>query len=141
MPKSADKPRIIRKAALAFFRDKKVLMARDYNNQEAFYSPGGGIEAGETPLECVQRETKEELGVDLDMDSVVFLEEFEAAAHGKPGARVNIKLFTGKLKGEPKPTDEIVELRYFDSTVDPKHLTPISIEEIFPWLKTHGYIN
>jgi len=128
MPTSADKPRIIRKAALAYFRDKKILMARDYNNRDAFYTPGGGIEAGETPLECVQRETKEELGVDLDMDSVVFLGEFEAAAHRKTGARVNISLFTGKLKGDPRPTNEIVELRYFDSSVDPKHLTPISIE-------------
>jgi 8-oxo-dGTP diphosphatase len=143
MPKPENKtqPEVIRKAALAFFKDKKVLMARDHNNDEAFYTPGGKIEDGETDLECVQREVKEEIDVDLDMDSVALLGEFEAPAHRKPNVRVNIRLFTGKIKGQPKPHDEIVELRYFDTTIDSKYLTPILIEEIFPWLKNHGYIN
>jgi 8-oxo-dGTP diphosphatase len=118
-----------------------MLMARDDNNDLAFYNPGGKIEDGETDVECLRREVKEELDVDIDMDSVVLLGEFEAPAHRKPDLKVNIRLFSCQLTGEPKPHDEIVELKYFDSSVDKKHLTPISIEKIFPWLKQHGYIN
>ncbi|OGL36810.1 hypothetical protein A3E49_02095 [Candidatus Saccharibacteria bacterium RIFCSPHIGHO2_12_FULL_49_19] len=142
MPNPADKTvRVIRKAALAYFKDKKILMARDDHNEEAFYTPGGKIEDGETDVECVIREVKEELDADLEKDSIEFLSEFEAVAHGKPHLRVSIRLFTGKLSGEPKPHGEIAELSYFDTSVDNKHLTPILIEEIFPWLKKHGYIN
>ena len=116
-------------------------MARDNINDKAFYIPGGKIENGETDLDCLVRETREELGVDLDMDSVKFLGEFEAKAHRKPGMRVNIRLFTGQLKGEPNPSSEIVELKYFDSSMHARNMTPILIERIFPWLKQHGYIN
>lgn len=34
--------------------------------------PGGGIEAGETPLECVLRETEEELSLTLDPATVIW---------------------------------------------------------------------
>lgn len=141
MQNSEDKPRIIHKAALAYFKNKKMLLARSYNNQEAFYNPGGKIEEGETDLECLKREVKEELDADLDMTTVKFLGEFEAPAHGKDNTVVNIRLFTGELIGRPKPHDEIVELRYFDSTIDTKHTTPILETKIFPWMKQHGYIN
>jgi 8-oxo-dGTP diphosphatase len=141
MPNNEDRPRIIYKAALAYFKDKKVLMVRDTNNEVVFYNPGGKIELGETDVECLVREIKEELNAELDKDSIVFLGEFEAPAHKKPGARVNIRLFTGELLDDPNPHDEIVELKYFDSSVTQKLLSPISIDEIFPWLKQHNYIN
>jgi 8-oxo-dGTP diphosphatase len=141
MPNSENSLRVIRKAALAFFKNKEMLLVRDNKNEEAFYNPGGKIEEGETDLECLKREIKEELDVDLDMSSVKFLGEFEAPAHRKPDTRVNIRLFTGDLNGEPKPHDEIVELRFFDSSIDQKHTTPILETKIFPWLKQHGYIN
>jgi 8-oxo-dGTP diphosphatase len=36
--------------------------------------PGGMLEPGEAPLDCVVREVREELGVDLDPADVTFLE-------------------------------------------------------------------
>lgn len=134
-------PRVIRKAALAYFKDKKMLMVRDNNNDVVFYNPGGKIEPGESPLECVIREVKEELDADLNEATIKLLGEFEAPAHNKPNVRVNIQLFTGELMSEPRPHDEIVELKYFDTTIDKKYLSPISVEKIFPWIKQHGYIN
>jgi len=141
MPETENKPRVIRKAALAYFKDKKMLMARDYNNDVVFYHPGGKIEPGESALECVIREVKEELDADLDQSTIKLLGEFESPAHNKPDVRVNIQLFTGELKDDPQPHDEIVEIQYFDSSIDKEHLSPISVEKIFPWLKQHGYIN
>ena len=51
-------------------RDGKILMERlcykDANNGREFFSlPGGGIEEGETPDECVLREVMEETGLRL----------------------------------------------------------------------------
>ena len=52
----------------------------------------------------------------------------------------SIRLYKGKLLGKPIPSSEIVEVRYFDSTIAQKHLTPAS-EKIFAWLKAHDYID
>ena len=134
-------PRILRKVGLAHLRDKKILMVRDNKNDKVFLNLGGKVEEGETDIQCLAREVKEELEVDLDLDSLEFLGEFEAPAHGKPNARVNIRLYKGDFSGEPKTTDEIVEFKYMDSSIDPEYLSEISIKQIFPWLKKHDYID
>ncbi|HEY4963463.1 MAG TPA: NUDIX domain-containing protein [Candidatus Saccharimonadales bacterium] len=135
-----DKPTIIRKSALAVIKDKKILMTREEQNEFAFYMLGGTIEAGESEEDCLKREVIEEVGIPLISDSLKYLAEFENDAHGKVNTRVNIKLYYGDLDGEPIPSSEIVEIAYFDSTINPKHLTPIS-EEIFSWLKNRNYIS
>jgi 8-oxo-dGTP pyrophosphatase MutT (NUDIX family) len=131
-------PGIIYKTALAVFKNKKMIMVRDNRNGTAFYTLGGTIQ--ETGVECLHREVQEEASTQIKEGSLKFLKEFEAAAHGKENALVNIKLFQGELAGNPTPSGEIVEIQYFDTSVDKKHLTPISIE-MFQWLKEHDYIN
>jgi len=130
----------IRKASLAVFRNGKVLLARTAKNTEIFYTLGGKIEAGESDLEAIKREVMEETGTDIDPSSIRFLKEFDAPAHGKPGVTVHIRLYTGNLTGEPVPSREVVEFRYFDSTIHRRHLTPASVQ-IFAWLKAQGYIS
>lgn len=130
---------MINKIALAIFKDKKVLMGRN-ENRDAFYFIGGSIEEGESDLDTLEREVKEELGVELDKNSVSFLNEFEAEAHGKNGVILKLRLYKGDIIGEPKPNSEIVELRFFDSNIDQKYSTPIS-RKILPWLKEQGYIS
>ena len=101
---------------------------------------GGKIEEGEDDLACLTREVKEEIGCGIGQSSIKFLHEFEDAAHGKQ-AMVNIRMYEGKLAGEPKPSSEIAEIGYFDSKSDPKNLSLIAQRTIFPWLKKQGYIN
>lgn len=133
-------PTIIYKTALAVFKDKKMIMVRNDRNEEVFYTLGGRIEEGETGLECLIREIHEEVDAKMDEKTVKFLKEFQAPAHGRENTFVNIRLYEGELIGEPKPSTEIVEIAYFDSSVDRKHLTAITLD-IFDWLKKNSYIN
>lgn len=131
--------RIIKKVALAYFKDKKMLQVRTNKQDEVFYTLGGKIEEGESDLDCLKREVMEEVGCEIKEGSLKFLKEFEDVAHG--GGILKVKLYQGKLIGEPKPSSEVVEIGYFDTTSDPKNLSVIAKRTIFPWLKEHGYIN
>lgn len=132
---------MIEKVALAVFKDKKMLQVRTYKQEEVFYTLGGKIEDGESDIDCLKREVKEEIGCELDEGSLRFLTVFQDVAHGKKGALANIRMYTGKLIGEPEPTSEIAEIGYFDTSSDKKHLSEIAQRLIFPWLKEHRFIN
>lgn len=140
----------IRKVALAVFkneinsrgeRTKKLLQVRTNKQANVFYTLGGKLEEGEADMDCLKREVMEEVGCKVDETSIKFLAEFEDVAHGKGGDLVNIRMYEGKLIGDPKPGSEIVEIGYFDTNSDKKHLSIIAQRTIFPWLKEHGYIN
>ena len=133
--------KVIHKVALAVFKDGKLLQVRSRKHQSVFFTLGGKIEKGESEIDCLKREIKEEVGCKLDEKSIKFLHEFEDVAHGKDEALVNIKMYMGNLIGEPTPSSEIAEIGYFDSSSDKKHLSTIAQRTIFPYLKAHGYIN
>lgn len=132
---------MIYKVALAVFKDKKMLQVRSKKHPEVFFTLGGKLEEGESDLDCLKREVKEEINCDIDPDSIKFLKEFEDVGHDKEGVLVNIRMYEGELIGTPSPSSEIAEIGYFDSNSDKKHLSVIAQRTIFPWLKEHGYIN
>lgn len=133
------KPTVIYKTALAVFKDKKMLLVRTSKNAEVFFTLGGKIEPGETELESLHREVKEEVSAAINPDSLVYLREFETPAYGRENTLVNIKLYTGELLDDPQPSSEVVEVCYFNSTIPEKHLTDMT-RQILPWLKEQGYI-
>jgi 8-oxo-dGTP pyrophosphatase MutT (NUDIX family) len=132
-------PTIIYKTALAVFEDKKMLMVRTSKNEDVFYTLGGKVEPGESDIDCLHREVKEEAGVEITPGSLTFLEEFEAPAYGRENTLVNVRLYQGTLAQMPTPSSEVVEIKYFDSSIDKKHLSPLT-ELIFPWLQSKGLI-
>ncbi len=131
--------KIIKKVALAYFKNKKMLQVRTNKQDKVFYTLGGKIKSGESDIDCLKREVKEEIGCEIDESSLKFLKEFKDVAHG--GGILNVRLYEGKITGEPKPSSEIVEIDYFDTNSDSKNLSLIARRTIFPWLKEQGYIN
>lgn len=132
---------MIQKIALAVFKDQRMLQVRSHKQKEVFFTLGGKIEKGESEIDCLKREVMEEVGCEVDESSLKYLTTFQDIAHDKAGEMVNIKVYEGKLIGDPKPQSEIAEIGWFDTNSDKKHISVIAQRTIFPWLKKHGYIN
>ena len=73
---------------------------------------GGKIDAGETALQALHREVREELGVGVT--DVSELGVFRAEAYGRPsGTRLHMTCFLAEVTDDPRPSGEIAEFRYF----------------------------
>src|SRR5687767_2929343 len=84
---------------------------KDRNNvTQQYILPGGQIEEGESDVECLQREIKEELDCGLDLESLEYIGHYEDVAAGHPDKTVSIKLYQGRVLGTPEPSSEI---KYF----------------------------
>jgi len=72
---------ISRKALIIPYNDKKEILIQDRSNMNKDIEMpwgyfGGGIEEGETPIQAVIRETKEELGIDIKEKDLKYLGKF-----------------------------------------------------------------
>lgn len=60
--------------------DKKQVLVSDeriyYNNQEITKFPGGGLELGEGTIDCIIRECKEEIGIDVEVIDHLYTTDF-----------------------------------------------------------------
>ena len=133
--------RIIKKIAFAFFKNKKILLVRSMDEESVFYTLGGKSKNGEDDIPCLKREVFEEIGCRIDESSIKFLKEFEDIAHRRKDTLLNIRLYEGKLIGEPKKRSEIAEIGFFDSNSPKENLSEIAQRKIFPWLQIQGFIN
>jgi 8-oxo-dGTP pyrophosphatase MutT (NUDIX family) len=96
------------KIALLVIRDKRVLMARN-KDREFFYMPGGKRDDGETDVQCLVRECREELGIEVDPKTAHLYGVYSAFAYAdKPCARLTI--YQANFSGTPTPSSEVEEL-------------------------------
>lgn len=101
---------IIDKVAFLYLKDGKILSTRS-KGKDKYYIPGGKREAGETDIETLVREVKEELSVDIIESSAKFYGVFEAQAHGKAeGVIVKMTCYTAEYADELKADSEIAEI-------------------------------
>jgi 8-oxo-dGTP pyrophosphatase MutT (NUDIX family) len=100
---------MIRTAALAYVRDRRLLQTRPAG-KDVFYMAGGKIDPGETPLDALHREVREELGVGVIDVSELGVFQAEAFGHSQ---RLHMTCYLAAVLGEPRPASEIAELRYF----------------------------
>jgi ADP-ribose pyrophosphatase YjhB (NUDIX family) len=92
-------PRI--RVAAILRRESRILLCRhDKAGRPAWLLPGGGVNAGETLLDAVQRELSEECGIDEDLPlegPVAVVESI--APGGSPAKHVVHIIFAGHLGG------------------------------------------
>lgn len=98
---------IIDKIAWIHTKDGKILSTLS-KGKSVYYIPGGKREKGETDHETLVREIKEELDVDIILDSVKYLGVYTAQSDGvAEGVKVKMTCYSSEYTGELKASSEI----------------------------------
>ena len=105
--------KFVDKVALVCIKNGRILFTRSAGIDGKFYSPGGKRDKGETDLECLAREIKEELNVDIKIDTAQFYGVFYGQAHGKAeGMLLRMACYQCEFIGEPVASQEIEEIAW-----------------------------
>lgn len=101
-------------AGLIVVQDNKLLLAYS-NNKKAWYLPGGKLDPGETSLQSIQREIKEELNISMDPSLLKFYCHISALAYGEnQNVLMEQDCFLYELDQEIIPSNEIEAVGFFD---------------------------
>lgn len=103
---------VIRIVAAVVVDDHGRLLLVRKRGTTAFMQPGGKLEPGESPVDALAREVREELGVGIT--DVRELGHHTAIAANEPGHSVAADLFLVGLDGEPQIAAEIEEMAWID---------------------------
>ena len=103
---------IIDKIAWIHTKDGKILSTLS-KGKSTYYIPGGKREGDETDLETLVREVKEELDVDIVLDTVEYLGVYEAQSDGDAeGVKIIMTSYIGDYVGELKASSEIDRIEW-----------------------------
>ena len=98
------------------------------NDYDLWNLPGGGVDGGEAPWECVVREVKEETGLNIVVEKLIGL-------YSKP--EDNDLVFSYKCKivsGNIQINDEAKEIEYFHIAEFPQNTIQKQVERIKDYL-------
>lgn len=128
----------IDKLAFIEIRDRKLLVTLS-KGKDTWYIPGGKREKGESDIQALVREVREELQVEILPSTARLYGIFEAQAHGKPeGVMVRMTCYTAGYSGTLSPAAEIGKMDYFG--FEKKELCSPVDHLIFDDLKAKGLI-
>ena len=130
------------KVGLLAVRAGKILLCRKKHTTSSLILPGGCREPGESAIDCLSRELREELG-DVLVSAAELLGVYTDRAAGPetgPPKTVRIELYSGELIGEPVACSEIAELVWFGERDDCSQLAPSIAKKILPDLLKRGIL-
>jgi 8-oxo-dGTP diphosphatase len=132
----------IRKAMAVLIQDRKVLVSRT-KGKDFFIGPGGKVEPGESDMEAMVRELKEELQIEVDPANLEDFGTFEAQAAGNEQKTVSAHVFVvTKWDGAISPANEIEEIVWIGSEIPPAMtLGSIFAHDVLPRLKSLNLID
>lgn len=131
---------MIDKVGLLTIREGRVLLCRKKRGTSLLILPGGKREAGESSLECLARELREELGA-VTAVSPELTGVYTHQAAGANKKMVRIELYRADLAGDAHAQSEIGELVWFGSRDDWTTLAPSLADVIFPDLVRRGILH
>lgn len=132
--------RTIYVVACAIVVNKHLLLVRKQNTSK-FMLPGGKIAMGENDYSCLTREVMEELGCQLNLQSLYFLGRFTTAAN-EMNSFVTAQVYGGHLLGNPISSSEIAEIFWFSCNSSPMtiSLAPLVADRVLPRLLELNYL-
>ena len=129
-------------AGLLVIDNRKLLLAYS-RNKKCIYLPGGKIDDGETALQALCREIREELNVILSDDDLEYYTHISAPAYGEQnGVIMEQDCFLINRKITPGASAEIGEVRYFSlqEYLDEQNTAPGAVR-ILEILKQDGHVD
>ncbi|WP_072314821.1 NUDIX hydrolase [Agrococcus sp. Marseille-P2731] len=127
---------VITVSAICFERADGAVLTVRKRGTSAWMLPGGKPEAGESAAECAVREVREELGVEIAIDGLHPMGDFETRAANEAGFALRASVFRSRLAIDPEPRAEIEAVRWIHPSVgiDDEAEAPLNRELIFPLL-------
>lgn len=102
----------------------------------AFMQAGGKIEPGESALQALTRELREEVGLEVDLDTTEYLGSFRADAANEPDTVIRAEVFAMAIDRIVVPSDEIEQVLWIE-TDEPfgVELAPLTRDTVLPlWI-------
>lgn len=129
---------VIRIAAALILDDEgRALLVRK-RGTDAYMQAGGKLGAGETALEALRREIREELGCEVG-EGARPLGRFRAPAANEAGHEVEAELFAVEVTGEMRPAAEIEDAIWHDpDDLESIVLAPLTRNHVLPLARDIG---
>lgn len=137
----ADRFRLIPTSHLILIKDGKILLSRRFNTGwgDGMYSVvAGHLEGGETFLQAMSREAKEEAGIDIDVSDMRVVH----VVHRKSDEeRVDVFISADRWKGEPRvmEPEKCDDMGWFPVDELPENVVPYVRQAIGMVLKGEAY--
>lgn len=125
-------------SALIFSKDGKLLMGRKDPSKGGVYAnvwhiPGGGVEKGESLKKALQREIKEEVGIDIDPEEATLISNGDTGTAEKTldtGEKVLVKMHFNRFKLIINKTTSEIQLCLNDDLIETRWFTPDELSEV-----------
>lgn len=101
----------------------RIFLVQHWARGESWSIPGGGIERHESAIEAAQRELREELGISLEVNRLLYLTTIE---HNYTAPIFTTRIKTEELPPQPHNPREITTVGWFDVDNLPQNMTTIA---------------
>jgi len=122
-----DRNKAVPASYLILQQGNKILLMRRQGSgyYDGWYSvPAGHVEEGELLTDCLIRETKEELGIDLDKKDIRLVHTMYRTKHDETGDRADYFFLVTKWHGEPRICEprKCDDIRWFSREALPENM-------------------
>lgn len=105
----------IRVYALIFNTDRQVLLCDEtHGGKHMIKFPGGGLEWGESPIDCLKRELMEEFNLQLVAADLYYVTDFFQVSYFNPDDQVISIYYTCEIEGALKANEPNVAAQWID---------------------------